>query len=144
MISAEIIEGIVIGVSSGIILSLFFGGKNYINKHVERRDQIKFLAQILVKNRDLIFNAKSMRHPLSGIEAKREEVRKAYFEDMRRQLESVLQNRASRLSYDEIKEVKDIFFTDLFPDVVLNEKGYESIFNNLEAIKWLNLPPRTN
>ena len=143
MISANIIEGVVIGVSSGLILSLFFGGKDFVNKRIERQDQIKYLVQLITKYRDLICKADTEYLPAVGQKAQKSELRKAYYDDLRRQLEAALQNRTSRLSYDEIKEVRDVFFTDLFPSVVLNDEGYNNIFEGLKSIKWLKLPPRT-
>ena len=72
----------------------------------------------------------------------KDNVRKAYFDDMRRNVESILQERASRLSYDEVQEVRSAFFTDLYPDVILNDSGYNNIFTKLESIKWLKLSRR--
>lgn len=97
-----------------------------------------------MKYRDLILNAQTIYVPSIVRELKREEICKAYFEDMREQLESALENRASQLSYDEIKSVKGVFFTDHFPTVILNDEGYDGIFKELESIKWLKLPPRKN
>ena len=143
MISAKIIEGVVIGVSSGLILSLFVWVKDFANKRVERREQIKYLAQLIAKYRDLIYNAETVYLPPMNREVQRSEFCKAYYEDMRRQLEAAFQNRTSRLSYDEIKKVRDAFYTDLFPTVVLNDKAYNNIFEELKSIKWLKLLPRT-
>ena len=137
MINAEIIEGVVIGFSSGVILSLFFGGMGYVNKYIKRRNQIRYFAQLILKYRALIHNAKGTYF---AKEVQRSEFCKAYYEDMTRQLDSTLTNRSSRLSYDEIKEVRDVFDTDLFPGVVLNDRGYDNIFDGQESIKWLKRP----
>ena len=139
----DIIEGIVIGVSSGIILSLVFLAKDITNKFVERREQIRYLSNLIAKSRDRIHDAKTEYFPEVKKEVTRAEFCKMYYDEMRKELEPVLKHRSSRLSYDEIKEVRKVFFTDLFPNAVLNEKGYEGMFKELESIKWLKLPSRT-
>ena len=144
MIMSETIVGILIAVLSGIILSLFLWPKDFVKNYMKRRDQIRYLVNLIVKYRDLILNARTIYVSNIDQEIKREEICKAYFEDMRRQVESALKDRASQLSYDEIEDVRGVFFTDLYPTVILNDKGYDVIFKKLESIKWLKLPPRKN
>ena len=142
----KILEGIVIGVTSGIILSLFFWTTGRIENRIERRDQIRYLASVIETSRGLIYSAETIEITLGSKKQRleRDDIRKTYYDDMRRQVDSILQGRASRLSYDEINEVRNVFYTDLYPTVVLNDKGYNNIFGKLESIEWLKLSPRTN
>ena len=138
----SVVEGILIGVSSGVILSLFFWVMNFVNKRNEKRNQIEYLRNEITKFRELIHQATELNLQLGSrsVNHSQAQVRKAYFEDMRRQMETILENRASHLSADEIMEVRQVFFTDLFPGVELNSSGYDSLFAELSNIKWLDLP----
>ena len=139
----KLLEGVVIGVSAGIILSLFFWARDFVKRRIERRDQIRYLASLIANFRELIYSAETIHISAISQTLTRDQIRKAHYDDMRRQLDSVLQGRSSCLSFDEINEVKLVFFTDLYPTVRLNDKAYEGIFGKLESIKWLKLPPRT-
>ena len=125
-------------------MALVLWPKDFVKNYIERRDQIRYLVNLIVKYRDLILNAQTIYVSSIDREIKREEICKAYFEDMRKQLESALEDRSSQLSYDEIKGVRGVFFTDLYPTVILNDKGYDAIFKELESIKWLKIPLRKN
>ena len=141
----KILQGIFIGVTSGIILSLFFWGRGYLEGHFERRDQIRYLANVITDFRDQIYGAETLEVTLGDQKqtVEKDNLRKVYFDDMRTQVESILQGRASRLSYDEINQVRRVFYTDLYPTLILNEKGYNKIFDEMESIEWLKLPERT-
>ena len=81
-------------------------------------------------------------HPISRI-IPRDEVRKAKLQWLHQQIQQILLGRASRLSFDEIQQVKQAFNTvELHPNWVPNEQGYDGIFNQLESIEWLRLTPR--
>ena len=138
---ADILQGIVIGVCSGLILSLAF----WTNRRIERRSQIRFLAAVIASYRDKIYSAETLEVAMGDENRQfpRDAVRKAYFDDMRTQVESILQGTASHLSYDEITEVRGVFqHTDAHPTVILNDKGSGGVFGPLESSGWLRLPPR--
>ncbi len=140
----NIFEGLAIGVSSGIILSLCFWIKDLVNTRNERRNQIRYLSELLAKYRQMIYDASDFyAHGLNKT-CRKDDVRKAYYDYMRKKVQSTLDGRSSRLSFDEIEAVRTVFYTDLFPTVTvtLNEKGYDQIFDKLESFKWLKLPPR--
>ena len=51
--------------------------------------------------------------------------------------------RASRLSYDEIFELNAAFqHFDVAPNIILDDKACDYIFDLLEAVKWLKLSKR--
>ena len=146
----KILEGVVSGISSGvitgIILAIFFWGANLVRKIVARRDEVRFLAALIENFRDKIYSAEDINTVLGNqpFHYTRDNVRKAYFDNMRRQIKSVLEGRSASLSYDEVEEVNGVFFSDFYPDVVLNESSYEKVFAELESFKWLKLSPRTS
>ena len=144
MISAKTIKAVVIGVSSGIIVSLFLGVNDFANKRIERQDQIKYLVQEITMYREFISNAEARYHRRAKREIQRRELQKAYYDNMRQKLEEALQNNASRLSFEEIKELRDVFlFIDSLPPNGFDDERYNYIFERLKSIKWLKLPPRT-
>lgn len=137
--------GVVSGTITGVILGIFFWVTGNIRLSVERRDQIRFLSSTIEGFRDQILSAEDIQATLGDQQVRyaKDDIRKAYFDDMRRNVESILQERASRISYDEIQDVRSVFFTDLYPGVILNDSGYNSIFTKLEELKWLNLSRRS-
>lgn len=135
-----VFEGIIIGVSSGIVLGLFSWIGHSVRRYFSRREQIRYLRDLLVRFRDLIVEANEIHHRPSGRTFQRDVVQKAYYDDLRSQLKSTLNNRCSRLSYDEVREVQSVFFTHIPAEVILNEKGYNSIFAAVESMTWLKMP----
>ena len=140
----SVIGGIISGTIAGLLVALFFGVSNLVTSRIERRDQIHFLSATIERFRDQIFSAEDIQATVDNqrVHYTRDNVRKAYFDDMRRNVESILEGRTSRLSYDEVQAVRDAFFTDLYPDVHLNEEGYDKLFSSLESIRWLRLSVR--
>ncbi len=140
----KIFGGIVIGVSSGIILSLFLWIKDLIVSCNERGEQIRHLSGLWVEYRQMIYDADDLHVPTMGKPFRKNDMQKAYFDCMQKDVQSILDGRSSRLSFDEIAAVRAVFlfYTDFFPTVTLNEKGYDQIFDKLESLKWLKLPPR--
>lgn len=137
----KVLEGVVIGVSSGLILAFAFWLMDFLKSCRERKVQIRHLSDEISRFRDLIYQSTELRIERGGttLDYSKDDVRKAYYDDMRRQVTSILHERASRLSYEEKKAVNDVFITDLFPTVVLNENGYDKIFGELQSLKWLRL-----
>ena len=137
----SIILGIVIGVSSGVVLGALTWVGQILSACVRKREQIAYVRSIVVSFRDRILTSEDLHMPQSDTILRRDDVRQAYYKDMRGQLESALRDRCSSLSYDEIQQIRSAFFTDALPTVVLNEKGYKALFGALESIKWLRIPP---
>ena len=146
----NILQGVLIGVSSGVvsgvILGFVFWMTDFVDNRNEKRDQIQYLASEIAEYRELIYRATALDGTIEATGKKRQvskdDIRKAYYDSMRKEVDAILRERASSLTYDEIREVREVFYTDLYPGVVLNDTGYGQIFGRLESIKWLNLPPR--
>ena len=144
-----LLEGITIGASAGLISGLMLGLLHWLKGVTqgsrERREQILHLAKTIEQARDLIYSASDLdltNHPI-GRMFPRDEVRKPYFRWLHDQIQQILLGRSSRLSFDEIQQVKKAFNTvELYPDWVPNDNGYDGIFNQLASIEWLRLHPR--
>lgn len=157
--SSKWTEGVVIGVSSGLILSVVISAIGAVSGAIERRDQIRYLANLLTDYRDIILydrdetvsSAVKVITPRYDSEAQAQVVVRwsLYDNNMRSRLESALQGRASRLSYDEIREVRNAALNH--GDVVrrtapdsgvqnfISEAGYRQLFRRLECIDWLGM-----
>ena len=136
--------GVVTGVTSGLILALFFWAKAYVDNYVARKDQIKFLSRLIEKFESLIFGINDEIHVQHFQQTfPRDQARQAYFDDLRRQLESALAGRSSRLTFDEIEELRVIFIGlhDVFPNFRPNEEWYSNTFQKARSVKWLKLTP---
>ena len=149
MTTDTLLEGITIGASAGLISGLILGSlhwlKSAIQSRIERREQVRHLASTIEQSRYMIYSASDLDftdHQI-GRMIPRDEVRKAKLQWLHQQIQQILLRRASRLSFDEIQQIKQAFnAVELYPSWVPNEKGYDGIFNQLESIDWLSLNPR--
>ena len=62
----DIIEGAVAGVMSGLVLSLFFWGKAAVGTHLERREQVRYLARLIADFRSHIYSSVAIDHTAAG------------------------------------------------------------------------------
>ena len=143
----ELVQGIVIGVFSGLTLSLIFGIVTRIRNCWTRHKQILYLRQILIIGRERIYTAKEGRIEEGGFyrNIPVESIRLALYIEMHKDLFSALQERTSGLKYEEMYSVKKAF--QAIDEFLSQEKGihlhlYEKAFSDLEKRSWLNLPAR--
>ena len=141
-------QGVLIGVSSGVILSGSFWIVELIKRNYERRDQIRYIAGKLARDRDRILGTETLPGPDgSGIkEVPKVELRLVLYDRMRRELEGVFVGRASRLSFDHAAEVNKPFLIlddniNFKRAILHDDQQCRDLFKTLEAIKWLKLPP---
>ena len=139
-------EGIVIGVSaglaSGLLLSVVIWLKNWLFRWVERRDQIRYLAALIENYMKLIYDADDIdaRDQSIGQVISKSQVQKPYLDALWRELQTVFSDRASRLSFDEIQQVKDVFSPlSLFLTWTPDDQQYDRMLNEFRTIKWLKL-----
>lgn len=142
----NLIVGTTSGVASGFILAVFFWMRGRMSRFFEKREQVHHLRSLLVDYRSKILSAETIEAQLGGetVKFEKAEVQKATFDEMTRRLTAVLDGRATRLSFDEANSVKTIIvdFANLFPTIRLNDDAYRARFDELEALKWLKLPPK--
>ena len=70
----------------------------------------------------------------------RDELRKAKYDYLKRRVDSLLDGRASHLSYDERQGVRRAFnLSNLYPQAILSDGNYGEMFAQLEALEWLDL-----
>lgn len=135
--------GFVSGTASGLVLALFFGVSRWLRVRSERRDQTNQISTLIIEYRTTIFDIEtdeSIRDPRAY--TSEDAVRRVYYNELQRHLDAVLLGRSSRLTFDEIQEVRRIFFA-LLPesDWVPNHEYYVNTFKRAESLKWLNVPP---
>lgn len=145
MVRRRICSGIVIGVSVGlttaIILSLGSWLIEWYDDHQERRDQVRYFAEIIEVYRDSIFNAEAKRMPDDTI-IHEEAVRTYEYEAMQRHVRSALDGRASQLTFDEVWQLERVFEIG-YPDPRwLSYSQIDQVFAFLESLDWLGLEPR--
>lgn len=136
-------EGFIIGVFSGVTVSIILWGKQAFDIWRDRRKEIKRLRGIIEYFREEIYSATDMDFQDRFISA--DVQRREKFDDMARQLNNAIDGGSKNLFYEETQKIKDelYLYTDLYPDVIPNLEAYNQIFGNLEGLTWLNLPPRT-
>lgn len=145
----SIVEGIVSGVATGIVLAIVFGVRQQVLIYRERKDQIQHLAILISTYRERMYR---ITYPVPGIEPPSTDVgkdifRKVTFEQMKKEINAALDGRCSRLSFDEIYELRRSIndwssITDNWkePKLQWTDVFCGNIFGALAAIKWLKLP----
>lgn len=140
------VEGLVVGVASGLVLSGFFCLMDKRKSLAERRDQIRYLARLIASERENMLN---LDNALGG-ESKADDegasiTRRASYEAMRQRVEAALGGGSSRLSFDEINQVRSALrdhtylSKDLARRFLVGGKAYNIMFRELESIDWLKL-----
>ena len=132
----EIVEGVVIGVSSGIILSLIFWLNKTRDAKVSKRKEIERLRQIILDFRGRIYELEGgdgdSRHKQTGL-----------FFSMLNSLDLAIQNYSSHLSYLHILEIKNVVDSYSGRMELAYDTGlYNEAFDRLEKKEWLKLPKR--
>ena len=136
---AAIVEGVVIGVSSGLIVSGILWWRDARKRKAERRDQIDYIARIVALHRGLILggsNATGESAELAeltrildttgrGRFLDEADLRDHSFNAFKTSLGEALVGHASRLSYDERGQIEVLLKTT---DSVLRVR--EHVFDN--------------
>ncbi len=122
LITLKIVEGIVIGVSSGIILGLIFWFNKIRDAKVNKRQEIERLRQIIVDFRGRIYK-------VEGHNGDKSEQMGLFF-SMLKSLDFAIENYSSHLSYKqalEIKNVVDSYSDKMFYDIELYNKAFDRL-----------------
>ena len=148
----NIITGIIAGVSAGLILAAFSFAKQHIDHRMERRDQIKYIRQIVEDFQERVLSAEEVRtHPTAPKIDNMPSVHEFRWVSLKHTYERVvntLEGRADSLTFDEKKQLLDAFgwYIVLRPGGGLGDSGllvgeaqYHQMFDELEAIEWLNI-----
>ena len=130
-------EGVVIGVCSGVILTILTAGFGAISRSFERCEQVQYVTDLINYHRDLIYEAADAQVGQRHIS--RDEWRLFFYKEMTNTLDSVLSERSTRLSYDEVAEVKDALIPDMILESAQYEAMYDGLFERLDSIEWLGL-----
>lgn len=150
-----VLTGAVSGVASGLVLAGLFwlGRKAY--KRRERLDQIKYIATLIehgwenmLSVEDSVGMLNALKQNVHGKDTELvtlDQLSQSCYKTFRFQLSSALSKRCTRLTYDEIQEVRKAFLQlhDLFPDSDFSASRvvHLSSFRDAESIEWLGLKP---
>ena len=141
-VGTNIVQGVTIGVTSGLILGLFVWAWNSYEHHRERQDQVRYLSATIREHRLSIEKAEGFYHEALDREFNRDELRKAHLDSLYHRVQAILDGRASRLTFDEAHGLRQVFFVlERHPNWIPNDRGYRGLFNDLDAIEWLDLEP---
>ena len=140
----EIVRGVIVGVTVAVCLGLY----DQWRIHKEESDQKRFVQDVIQDGMDRIRldrpteNLKEL--PADVIAALTpDSLRSASYVAMRQSLQSAFEQRSSRISYDERKQVFDAL--ELIDDVLSNARQpvgmdlYNDTFDELRKVPWLRL-----
>ena len=135
--SKNVIEGVVIGITSGLVVSAILGIRHFIGIRFDRYRQIKRLREVIVDFRERIFEIEE-RIRNAGNEPGLEQKQMELLLSMLGALNSAVENFGSNLSYIERLHIENVvsYRDRTFYDIGL----YNEVFDRLEQKDWLKLP----
>lgn len=145
--SEHIWEGVVIGVSSGIILSVTAGLFGYVRHRFRRLTQIRFLRDVIEDHRKKLSGdfSQSATAPDGRVLATGERIRTGMVQEFLRTIDSALRNRCPEMKYDQTNQVRTILvgYEDLMRGGkhLPGETMTEWLFNRLSEVKFLKVAP---
>ena len=112
----------------------------------ERQDQIQTIAALISDYEyqiTVIAEGSQFQVGDKKTEFSRDELRKAKFDYLKRRIDSLLNGRAFRLSYDERQDIRTAFgLSDLYPQAIFGDEQYREMFSQLATLEWLGLEYR--
>ncbi len=143
----NVIGGIVSGVAAGIVLSGFFWLIGEQRRRSERKEQIQYMASLIATYRERLYKPDWGVGPPIENEIGKNIFRKTMFEQMKDQINTALDGRCSRLSFDEINQLRRMInnlssITDNWSASELNwtDAFCGKLFAWAESFEWLDLP----
>lgn len=144
----DVIVGIVTGVTAGLILAGFFRARDFVIARRERREQIEYFQSLVRNAKTLVCGAAEVDR-ITGIlrdhgkDTPEDHVRLFLFKEFQDDLRSALKERASRLTFDETRELNRA----LAPEEILKALipvGVTSIvcsewLDSFERVSWLGV-----
>ena len=139
LITSKIVEGIVVGVSSGIILSLIFWLNRIREAKVSKRQEIERLRQIVVYFRERIYEVEECKG-----DNKHDSKQRSLFLSMLSSLDLAIKNHSPHLSYSQINGIRSVVdsYSDQPHPLLYSIGMYDKAFDSLEKMEWLKLPKR--
>ena len=142
-LAGNIVAGAAAGVIAGFILAVSSWLIQEAQDRAERRDQIQTLASLISDYEKRIFGInEGMRFEPDDkvIEVSRDELRKTLYDYLKQRVDSLLDGRASQLTYDEREGVRRAFrLSDIYPRALFSDGNYREMFTELKALEWLGL-----
>ena len=141
--------GVLTAVVAGLLVWLITGGFSQginwifegIQNRSERQEQIGYLTSIAVQYRHWVYNIED-RPETAGNDLTNRAHRTQLIEMMLGELSAALNRHASRLSFEETRQLEfAIRNWNRYP-LFLEPSEIDALFAYLESIEWLNLPQR--
>ena len=146
---ADIGQGIIVGVSAGIVTSVILGIYSWLVRRRDRLEQVRYIRHFVTTHMRTILKATTLPSPEQGKnEIPADMVRFASFREFQAEIDATVSHRASALSYMEIHSLQKIMKTTSksMTDLTLQERKVlplsiaESIWDNFQKLEWLDLP----
>ena len=140
--SKNVVEGVVIGITSGLVVSAILWVKYVVGVRYHRYMEIRRLRRIILDFRERIYKIEGRIHK----EAKEHDLgykQMELFLSMLGALDLAVKNYGSNLSYIERLHIENVVksYNDRLP-FSYNIRTYNKAFDRLEQYDWLKLPSR--
>ena len=141
----SLFSSIVAGTTAGLAVAVVLGINNWRGRRCERRDQIRYLRDLLLQGMTKIHHGKELP-PFTpgGDPITADQVRHMHYAAMRRVLDATLATRASAIKPEEIIDLNealrllDWIIASASGHIPAKEHYYET-FDALSDLKWLGI-----
>ena len=140
-------EGLLIGIGSGVSVSLIVGLMGWVRHRFRRRQQIVFIRRLILEGYKGVSRNYGPFPPDIQIsdESLQKQAQNAAFEAMYSRIQDALQGRAKDMTYDQIEGVRNAFFDYEWLKRLnrpVNEEWAGKVFDQLWDLPFLKPPPR--
>jgi len=149
----DISQGIIVGVSAGVVTSAILGIRSWLFRWRARREQVRHIRHLVATHMQTILQAAALPPPVQGEKGiPADIVRFSYFRAFQAQLDATVSHRASALSYTETYSLQEITKTTskTMTDLTLQERKVlplpmaESMWHCFRDLEWLDLPKKVS
>ena len=144
---SDIGQGIVIGVSAGIVTSIILGICSWLIRWRDRREQVRYVRHLVVRHMRTMVSAARLPPPERGKDSVPADlVRFAHFRVFEAEIDAAVAHRTSTLSYKQVYSLQRVVrtmknvMTDLPLQQTLPLPIANSMWEKFQQVEWLNLP----
>ena len=133
-----VITGAIAGAIAGLVVSIISWIVGRFNARFSRRERIKHIREMIIREREHIDAARKVADSYT------DDIPYVLFGEMRSELKLELNDRASEVTFDEKRQIMQVFEMDALVHGSTNRHrhNYDEVFEGLEKIEWLDLPKK--
>ena len=138
---SHVAKGVVITVLAAAISALAAWGIDMYQDYKERREQIQYFSAIFMAYRQLMDEAEFARYG-DGMSTSADFRRSELYDKMQLEVRIAIARGSTKLTYQEVRQLEVVYEIGYPNPRWVSRENVDGIFDYLESLDWLGLPPR--